>query len=314
MKPQGEQTMKRIAVTTTSFCKDDPGARKLLEGAGFAIACNRLGRKLTPAETSALLEDCCGVFAGTETYSRELMGKLKGLKVISRCGTGMDAIDLEAAKEMGITVLNTPEAPSTAVAELTLGLILALLRRIPESDKAVKEGRWQKASGRLLEGKDVGIVGMGRIGAKVAGLVDAFGARPAYFDIAGDRQSRFQQKRLDELLAWADIVTLHCSAPAGKPVIGQEEMAKMKKGAVLINTSRAACVDEKALTDALKKGALAGAGLDVFSEEPYTGELREAANVVLTPHIGSYAIESRIRMEREAAENLIAGLKKAGIG
>ncbi len=221
----------------------------------------------------------------------------------------MDSVDLGAAKEKGIAVRNTPDAPTRAVAELTLAYALDLLRGVARMDRDVRAGIWKKRMGVLLEGKRVGIVGFGRIGRAVATLFAAFGAQIAFADPAA-HDSVHPKMELDALCAWAQLVSLHCSTPKdGKPVMSAQLLELMQPGSWLINAARGGLVDEEALFGLLQSGRLAGAALDVFAEEPYTGPLAGLDNVILTPHIGSYAQESRIRQEVETVKNLLEELR-----
>ncbi len=331
----------RIAITTTSFGKYDKGPLNILKENGFEAALNPYGRKLTKDGTIKLCKDVVGIIAGTETLDADVLEKLaqssllsplSSLKVISRCGTGLDNIDLEAARRLGIKVFNTPDAPTLAVAELTVGLILNLLRKVNQMDRSVRNGKWEKLMGNLLSDKKVGIIGFGRIGQKVSELLKSFGCEIRYYDIRTediglrtetgkrtkdlglrgekkDTQSSSlspQSSSLEELLKISDILSIHVSS--NEQLIGEKEIRMMKEGAWLVNVSRGSVIDERALYQALKEGHLSGAALDVFEQEPYTGHLKELENVVLTPHIGSYAKESRAEMERQAVENLIRGL------
>jgi len=295
----------RIAVTTSTFAEFSSEPLKLLEKAGFKFSLNPLGRKPTPAETVKQLEGCVGVVAGTETLDAEVLAALPDLKVISRCGTGMDSVDLEFAKSRGIIVVNTPYGPTRAVAELTLGLILNLLRQVSRMDRELRSGIWKKRMGRLLLGKKIGIVGMGRIGGAAANTLIPLGARIAYTDPDCEHRD-FERMSLDKLLSWAEIISLHCSKPEGeKPLLGEAELSRMTPGSLLINAGRGGLVDEDALYKLLKSGHLSGAALDCFAEEPYVGPLSTLENVILTPHIGSYAMEGRVQMEVDAVKNLI---------
>ncbi|MEK7857786.1 MAG: phosphoglycerate dehydrogenase [Elusimicrobiota bacterium] len=309
----------KVLVTTSSFSAQDPAPKTALSGAGLEIHENPFKRKLTEAEVSALLAEHkpVGLFAGLEPLTAKVLEASRGhLKVISRCGIGLDTVDLDAAKRLGISVFNTPDAPSQAVAELTLGLMLAVLRRIAEADAAVKRGDWKATMGRLLGARTVGVVGLGRIGSRVANLCLAFGCKVLAYD-PNDKimlPDGSERHSYDELIRRSDIVTLHIPlGPGTRNVVGPDEFKKMKKGAVLINASRGGLVDETALLDALKSGQLAGAGIDAFEAEPYLGPLRDLTQVVLTPHMGSAAMECRTRMEQEAADNLIAGLRALGV-
>jgi len=303
--------MKKITITTTSFGKNDKKPLGLLEKNGFEVMLNPYGRKLGEKEIIELCWDAVGIIAGTEALDNDVMEELPNLRVISRCGASLDNIDLDAAKTKNIKIFNTPDAPTLAVAELTVGLILNLLRKITQMDTLIRNNEWKKLMGNLLYGKKVGIVGFGRIGRKVGELLSSFGAELAYCDTEAKPSSiNCSRKEFKEILAWADIVTLHLSISAKmlSPLISDKELALMRKGSWLINTSRGNVIDEKALYDSLKNGHLSGAALDVFKEEPYLGKLRELHNILLTPHIGSYAKEARVKMELVAAKNLLTGL------
>ncbi|MBF0557332.1 MAG: phosphoglycerate dehydrogenase [Nitrospirae bacterium] len=305
--------MRKVLISTTSFAKEDGRPFEMLRDAGLDIHVNQYGRKLTEAEALGLLFDMDYLIAGTEPLTRNVLESAGKLKIISRCGVGMDNVDLKAASQLGIKVFNTPYGPTQSVAELTVGLMLDLLRRITAMDRDVRKCVWKKRMGNLLRGKRIGIVGFGRIGQKVAEMLAPFGVELAYCDIcACDCSLPASSMALDGLLAWADIVTLHCSASQpGSHLIGIEQLSKMKKGSWLVNASRGGLVDEQALYNALKEGHLAGAALDVFEKEPYNGPLAELDNVILTPHVGSYAMEGRIEMEIKAVENLLAGIRES---
>jgi len=303
--------MKNIAVSTSSFGKYDSSLIECCKQKGYAVYVNPYGRKLNSEELLKFAGDAVGLIAGTEPISEEILTKLPFLKVISRCGVGLDNIDLTAAKRLGIKVFNTPDAPTVAVAELVIGLIFNLLRKINQMDKAVKERRWEKLMGNLLYDKKFGIVGFGRIGQKVAGYLALFGAKLAYYDIE-PKPSLFacERKKFEEILSWADAVILTLSPPTGCGyIIGDRELELMRRNSLIINVSRGGIVDEKAIYNAIKEGRLSGAALDVFEEEPYKGPLIELNNVILTPHIGSYAREARVKMEKQALENILNGLE-----
>ncbi len=308
----GEKVSPRIIkvfVSTSSFAEHDTLPFKLLEDAGIDVQVNPYRRKLTPNECLTLYKEIDGLIAGTEALTAEVLESARNLKVISRCGVGIDNIDLEMAEKQGIRVFNTPSSPTVAVAELTLGLMLALLRHIPHMDRDIRAGKWQKYMGNLLRGKNVGIIGFGRIGQKVAELLLGLGARVVYCDPAVNK-SECTSMSLDKLLAQSDIVSLHLSAVAkDPPLLGDKELRSMKQGSWLVNCARGRLVDEEALYQVLQESWLSGAALDVFENEPYAGPLAQLDNVILTPHVGSYAIEARIDMEIQAVQNLIKGLK-----
>jgi len=301
--------MKTIAISTTSFGEYDASAIDFLKSKDYKILLNPFGRKIKPEELVEFTKDAVGLIAGTEPIRECTISKLPKLKVISRCGAGLENVDLEAAKRFNIKVFNTPDAPTLAVAELTVGLILNLLRKINKMDSAIRGGQWQKLMGNLLLNKKIGIIGFGKIGKKVAELLKPFGCQIAYTDPKIKNTSgSFKNVSKEELLRWADIITIHASST--DKILGEKEFEALKKGAWIVNVSRGETVDEAALFKALKENNISGAAIDVFEEEPYCGRLKELDNVILTPHIGSYAKEARINMELEAVKNLIKGLQE----
>lgn len=308
--------MSKVVISTSSFDVDhNPPVQHLLSR-GASIIGNSHGRKLTEDEAVALLgDDTVGMIAGIEPLTERVLSSAKSLKVISRCGSGLDSVDLEAAKRHGITVFNTPEAPAQAVAELTLGLMLAALRLICETDRLLHVGKWPRTQGRLLAAQRVGIVGLGRVGRRVARLCQAFDATVVAHDsFVKEAPAGVELVPLEKLLGEVDIVSLHLTYDADTHhLLGKNAFAHMKTGAIVVNTARGGLIDEAALADALTTGHLSAAALDVFEEEPYHGPLLECNNAILTSHIGSLARESRQRMELEAAENLVRGMAEAGL-
>ena len=300
----------KVAITTSSFANFSRRPMELLNQEGIGPVLNPYGRKLTENEAIGLLAGCVGVVAGTEPLSRDVLCALPDLKVISRCGSGMDNVDFEAAKERGIFVCNTPFGPTLAVAELILGYALALLRKVNQMDRELREGVWKKRMGTILKGKKLGIIGFGRIGCAVAEVFAPLGVEVAFNDPVAESDT-YLKMEVSDLLAWVDIVTFHCSKTGGEcSLFSTEQLRIMKPGSWVINASRGGIVNEDALYEMLKSGHLAGAAIDVFEKEPYNGSLTELNNVILTPHIGSYARESRIQMEIDAVKNLIAALRR----
>lgn len=298
----------KVFISTSSFGDFDSKPFEMLKAAGLEVQLNPYHRTLSKVESTSLGAQSEGLIAGTEVLDEEVLAKLECLRVISRCGAGLDNIALDVAKKRGIQVFSTPYGPTVAVAELTVALILSLLRHISWMDREMRVRKWQKHMGYLLQGKNVGIIGFGKIGQKVAELLLGLGVQIAYCDPAVDEiKLGCIRMSLDKLLAWSDIVTIHASGK--EPLLGHEELRKMRKGSWLVNCARGGMVDEKALYQLLKEGWLAGAALDVFDKEPYEGPLSELDNVILTCHIGSYAVESRVEMEAQAVKNLIEGLK-----
>ncbi len=304
--------MDKILITTSSFDAEMNPSLITLRGRGTTIVMNPHGRRMTEPEIQALMDpDVIGIIAGLEPLSAQVIAAAPRLRAISRCGIGLDNVDLKAAAERGITVCNTPEAPSASVAELTVALMLACLRRLTEGDRAVRAGQWPRLSSTLLSARTVGLVGYGRIGHRVGALCQAFGAEVLAYDPlhtadAGSAESVNFDSRLER----SDLISLHCPAePRADALFDAEVIARMRPGGILINTARGSLIDESALHAALKQGHLVAAGLDVFVEEPYCGPLRELEQVVLSPHLGSAARETRQRMEHEAAKNLVDALE-----
>ena len=309
------QTTKTILATTSSFAKEFPAVLEPLKNNGLRIVLNPFARKLEEEELTKLLQEYkpVGVLAGTEPITRAALEKAKDyLRVISRVGVGWENVDRDFAEKMGIRVYRTHGVLTQAVAELTIGLILAALRYISSNDRLVRQGRWQKTMGGLLYGKTVGIIGFGNIGQRVGELVTAFGAKVVYCDPQKITVSWAQAVTLSELLAQAEIVTIHAS---GKDkIIGQKELGKIcNREVILVNTARGGLIDEASLQKCLTEGRISFACMDVFEDEPYCGPLCSLDNVILSPHIGSYAKEARVLMERTAVDNLLEGLHEIGV-
>ena len=309
--------MSKVVISTSSFDIDNnPSIQHLLK-AGWTVMTNPHRRKLTEEEIIALLDkDTVGLLAGIEPLTERVFAAANRLKVISRCGTGLDSVDLAAAKQRNIAVSNTPQAPAQAVAELTLGLMLATLRQINQTDRMLRTGAWPRTQGHLLAAQTVGIVGLGYIGRRVARLCQAFEAAVIAHDpyLLPQTPAGVTLMPLEQLLAEADIISLHLPySRATHHLIDDAAFKRMKQGAIVINAARGGLVDEMALHDALVSGYLGGAALDVFEQEPYQGPLLQCDNITLTSHIGSLAKESRYRMEMEAADNLLHGLVNIGL-
>lgn len=302
-----------VAISVSTFGAADPAPRELLAAAGARLVENPHGRTLSEGEVAELLAEADALIAGTEPLTARVLEGAQKLRAVSRVGVGTDNVDLAAAARLGIAVFNTPDAVTQAAAELTLGGMLCVLRHVHEMDAELRAGRWTRKMGRLLSGKTVGIVGLGRIGKRMASLLQPFGVELLGYDIFPDTawaaEHGVELSPFERLLTRADVVTIHTSkSPDVGPIFGREQLALMKSGAVLVDTARGEVLDEEALAEALRAGRLGGAYLDVFRREPYDGPLRELPNVLLTPHAGSYAEEARKRMETEAVEQLLAFL------
>lgn len=298
-----------IYVTLSTFGESGSEPIRLLERSGLKFGVNQTGKRPSAQE---VLQNCCEakvLIAGVEEYGAGDLSNFKRLKCISRCGVGTENIDKVVAEKLGIKILNTPDEPVQAVAEHTVTLMLALLRKLPALDRDTKAGKWKRHTGNLLQGKVVGLVGYGRIGKRVACLLHPFETEILTYDPAVlVERPTVKMKNVDELLAKADIVSLHCSP--GTVFIGQQEFLKMKNGSWLINTARGDLVDDGALAEALESGQLTGAALDVFPQEPYSGVLLSNEKVILTPHQATLTQETRLAMEIAATQNAIKFIKK----
>lgn len=302
----------QVLITTSSFNLDNFVCLADLKSAGIEVRLNPFATRLTEDQAIELIgTNTVGLIAGLEPLTAKVLESAKSLKVIARCGTGLDSVDLDTADKLGIVVLNTPDAPTKAVAELTLGHILGLLRSISQADRQIRSGKWKGLTGSLLEDKIVGIVGFGRIGRRVASLLLAFGAEVIICDSQlSTNDTKFKICDIDSLCSKADIVTLHLPYDSTTHhLINEKRLRIMKQGSYLINISRGGLVDEVALYQALSSGHIAGAALDCFEQEPYDGPLTKLENVQLTAHMGSYEKETRNLMEQEASRLLVMALR-----
>lgn len=292
-----------ILISTSTFGELDNSPLKKLEQKGFKVTLNPYKRKLVKAELLELLNGKVGLIAGLELLDQEVMQKSQ-LKVISRCGSGVSNVDLSAAKNLGIAVCSTPDGPTQAVAELALGCLLSLLRQVPQMSEDLHGGKWNKRIGIQLENKNVAIVGFGRIGRRVAELMRPFNVRIFAVDpFLKETPPGIELVTLSAALPMCDVVLIH-SAGEGC-LFSDKEFSLMKKGAFILNAARGGIIDETALVKALDSHIVAGAWVDTFQEEPYSGELMRYPQVILTPHIGSYTKECRLSMEMQAVDNLL---------
>jgi D-3-phosphoglycerate dehydrogenase / 2-oxoglutarate reductase len=273
--------------------------------------------KVTPEELAKVLPEYDALIVRSRTKVKgALLDAGSKLKVVGRAGVGIDNIDVAKATEKGITVVNSPMAASIAVAEHTLGLMLAMARLIPQADASIKAGRWEKSAfmGTELYGKQLGIMGLGRIGAQVAKLAAAFGMKVSAYDPNLDSGQITQRgaapMNFDEILANSDYLTLHLPLTSTtRGLIGSSQFQAMKKGARLVSISRGAILDEAALREALDNGQLAGAALDVFVDEPpQTGSIAQHPKVISTPHVGAQTHEAQARAGLAIAEEVITVL------
>jgi D-3-phosphoglycerate dehydrogenase len=282
-----------------------------LRDAGFALE-KRTGLKAP--ELLNALSGCAGLVVRSETkVTADLLDGAPALRVVGRAGVGVDNIDVPAATERGIVVMNAPDGNTITTAEHTIALLIALARRIPQANSSLKSGRWERKSfiGVELQGKTLGVIGLGRIGRTVAARARAFGMKIVAFDpfIAPEqaRDTEIELAPLEELFATADFITVHTPLTLEtRGVIGREAFAKMKKGVRIINCARGGLVDEGALYDAIKSGTVAGAALDVFVEEPPSADhpLLTLDEVIATPHLGASTAEAQEGVAFTVAEQM----------
>ena len=305
----------RVLVTPRSFADYDPSLRTRLEAAVKDVRYNDKGRPLRSEELVEMIADRDGMIAGLDEINRAVMEAAPRLKVIARYGVGVDNVDLEAARQHGVAVTNTPGANASSVAELTVGLMLALARSIPHADRSTKSGRWPRLSGRTLAGKTIGLIGLGSVGGAVARRRSAFDCTLIASDpFVEPEQARSLGVELVErnvLVELADVLTLHCPlTPETRNMVNSDFLASMKTGSLLINTARGELIDEPALTEALADEQLAGAALDTLRQEPPDPDnpLLKFDQVIVTPHTGAHTDGAANAMGRMAVDDCLAVL------
>ncbi len=302
---------RRVLVTSVPFGQHDPASLGQLRDAGVEYVLNPFGRHLGESELTGLIPPFDALIAGTEPVTAAVMEQAPHLKIIARVGIGLDNVDLTEARRRGIEVTYTPDAPAPAVAELTLGVILSLLRGIHQADRSLRAGTWSRVMGRRLAGLTVGVIGVGRVGRRLIRLLHTFsGVNVLANDIAPDRvfgQSHgVSWVEKETLFREADIVSLHMPlTPETHHLVGREALTAMKPSALLINTARGGIVDEGALASALRERQIAGAAIDVYESEPYAGALTSLENCLLTCHMGSMSEDCRLQMEQEAVDDVV---------
>jgi len=308
--------MSKVLVSPRSLTRDGHPSLDLLKQAGYEVVFCTPGKQPDEDELLRLLPGCVGFLAGVETISEKALEAATDLKVISRNGTGIDNIDLDAAGRLGITICKTEGANAKGVAELTIGLMYALARFIPLLDGKMKHETWERKKGIELEGRVLGLVGCGQIGKEVALRALGVGMKVTAFRRHPDRSfapsDRFSWGSFEEVIEKSDVISLHRPAsPSGEPVVDAGVIAKMKRGVYLINTSRASLIDEASALEALDDGHIAGLATDVYVKEPPEDyRLVRHERVIATPHLGGYTSESVDRATTAAVENIINTLKE----
>ena len=305
----------KILITARSFRNTEGLHKQILRDAGYALVESSNEQPLAAAELARWISDVDAAILGLDAVTEAALAEAVRLRVISRYGIGVDAVDVAAATRHGVVVTITPGANSVAVAELAIALLLALTRSIPYHDRVAKQGKWTRVQGMELSGATMGIVGLGRIGREVAQRAAALGMRVLAYDpllpIEGFAGLPVEPCSLGDLLATSDAVSLHLPlSDDTRNLIDVQALARMKPTAYLINTARGGLVDEQALYVALTAKKLAGAACDVFAQEPPdAGGLVSLDNFIAAPHIGSATAQTTLRMGLMAAENALAVLR-----
>lgn len=289
----------KVLVTATNYAKYCQAGKKILEDAGCEIRENPHGRPYTADELKAAVDEIDGVVAGVDTWNESIFQQASRLKVIARFGVGVDNIDLEAAREYGITVCNTPGVNSSAVAEQAAALILSLMRRIPEMNEAVRKGWWPRPMFHEMKSRTVGFLGFGAIAKNLAERLYGFHPNMIAYDKYPNQETAGQfgvrMVSQEEVLKNADIISIHLPATEEtKNLICKNTLEQMKDGVLIINTARGNIVREDDMAAALKRGKTGGFGTDVFTEEPICidSPLFGFSNYIATPHVSAETYEN----------------------
>jgi len=305
----------RVLVTATSYGKNDPALFTQLEDHVGEVIYNTSGKPFGSEQLQALLPGMDGYIAGLDCIDRAAIQCANHLRVIARYGVGIDSVDLAAARERGIIVTNTPGANAVSVAELALGMMLALARNLVTATQATKAGQWPRLNGVSLENKTVGILGFGSIGKNVAKRLCGFDCNILAYDPLlpeGPAEYGVQLLPQNEVVEQSDFLTLHCPLDEqNRGMVNADFLARMKPGAFLVNTARGELVDEEALLQALQSGRLRGAALDVFARQPPdpNNPLLALPQVIATPHTGAHSDSATNAMGWGALINLLAVLQ-----
>ena len=303
--------MPKALITTVPFADRNRLPLEQLESAGIEYRINPLGRRLTEPELAEMAADADVLIAGTEPITERVMERAPRLKLVSRVGIGLDNVDLLAAERRGIQVCYTPDAPAPAVAELTVALMLSLLRSVHVANLQMHNGTWRRHFGRRIAEVTVGVIGAGRIGARVLRRIPAFGTPRVLVNdtnpnLKMDPHLKLEWVGKDEIYRDADLITVHVPLTVHtRNMIRREQLLQMKPDALLINCSRGGIVNEHDLAEVMRAGHLGGAAIDVFEHEPYSGELTGIERCLLTAHMGSMSVDCRVRMEIEATEEAV---------
>jgi D-3-phosphoglycerate dehydrogenase len=308
--------MSKVLITTVPFCDKSRLPIEQLEAAGIEYLINPLGRKLKEEELVGMVSDFDALIAGTEQITNKVMGAASKLKLISRVGIGLDSVDLLAAERRSIKACYTPDAPAPAVAELTIGLMLSLLRSVHVVNAQMHRGEWHRHFGRRIPEATIGIIGAGRIGGRVLRRLAGFGTLRILVNDTNPNLEVAPELKLEwvgkeEIYRHADLISLNVPMTVQtKNMIQREQLLMMKPDTMIINTSRGGIINEYDLAEVLSGGHLNGAAIDVFDQEPYTGTLAQIDRCLLTSHMGSMSIDCRTRMEIESTEEAVRFLTR----
>ena len=302
--------MKKVFVSTHPFSSTSPEPMRLLNYNEFEVRLNPFEHKISSKELAQNIGDAEILIAGTEKITEEVFQNAPNLRLISRVGIGLDGVDFELCKKYGVRVAYTPDAPTIAVAELNLGMILDIARKISHTNNNIRKGIWQRHMGTLLYGKTIGIFGMGRIGKSLVHLLSPFNVNILVHDVEPDialgRLHKVTFVEKVDVLKYSDIISVNVPLKQDTiDYIAAKELDLMQPHALLVNTARGGIINEQDLYVALRNNVIAGAAVDVFEEEPYAGNLTTLDNCVLTCHMGASTVDSRTNMEVEAVEEAI---------
>jgi len=307
--------MPKVLITTVPFGDKNDYPIELLEKAGIEYLINPIGRKLSEDELAEMVQDFDAIIAGTEPITDKVMQRGTNLKLISRVGIGLDSVDLLSAEKRGIIVSYTPDAPAPAVAEITVGIALSLIRNVHVSNYQMHKGNWNRYFGKRISEITIGIIGYGRIGSGFLERLVGFSPfKVLVNDIKTIDLSNFpfaSKATKEEIYKNCDLISIHVPLTSStKNMIKYETLKFMKSDACVINTSRGGIINEADLYKVLKEGHLFGAAIDVFENEPYNGKLKELENCLLTSHMGSMSIDCRTSMEIEATKEVVRFFSK----
>jgi D-3-phosphoglycerate dehydrogenase len=305
----------RVLVTTCPFGEIDRDPIQLLEAENIPFTPNPFNRRLREEELAEIIGPYEALIAGTEPITEVVLQRAPNLRLIARVGIGLDSVALRAAQARGIAVTYTPAAPSPAVAELAVAQMLALLRQTPTANREIREGIWKRRIGRRLGLMTVGVIGVGRIGRRVIQHIKGWSPQILANDLKEDLNfsglTGCSWTDAETIYRLADIITLHVPLTRQtRGMIGERQLAMMKPDAILINTARGELIDEAALARALRARPQFSAAIDVFEQEPYQGELTGLENCLLSSHMGSATRDCRLRMELEAAQEIVRYFKR----